>query len=214
MLLVEEITHRVVNEYTDAICALDRAAATTADSRSARAITAAQTRLRACAELHRALQAPVGDGSRDLGEHLTRLGARLASAELEPRGIRLTVVSEDVRLPADQCWQVGLIVAELVRNASRHGLGGRPGEIRLDLVERFGRVRCTVRDNGGLAPSEGVGRGRRLVEAMAEQLSGRVEWAFTPLGCCARLDFPAAWVEPAPPSGRPRPKDNLSSAPT
>jgi two-component sensor histidine kinase len=198
MLLVEEITHRVLNEYTEAICALDRAAAA-ADARSAGAITAAMARLQACAEAHRALQAPISAGPRNLADHLTRLCIRLAGAELEVRGVRLVVAADEVCLSAEQCWHVGLIVAELVRNAARHGLRGRAGEIRLDVHERFGRVRCTVRDTGQPGEVEGVGRGRRVVRAMAQRLGGSIEWAFTPTGCCARLEFPVEPLERASP---------------
>src|SRR5580658_3642123 len=95
MLLVEEITHRVLNEYTEAICALDRAAAA-ADPRSAGAIAEAMARLQACAEAHRALQAPISDGPRNLSDHLARLCIRLAGAELEVRGIRLVVAADEV----------------------------------------------------------------------------------------------------------------------
>ncbi len=192
LLFVREISRRVLGEYSEAISALDRAADSAADLESVGAIIAARNRLRACAEAHRALQAPAEAGPQDLGDHLGRLGARLTAAELEPRGIRLKVVSQRVRLSAEQCWHVGLIVAELVRNASRHGLAGRPGQIHLDIAERCGRVRCTVRDDGQLDFTQCLGRGRRLVQAMAARLGGRVRWAFTPLGCSARLEFPAA----------------------
>jgi two-component sensor histidine kinase len=196
MLLVEEITHRVLNEYTEAICALDRAAAA-ADPRSAGAITEAMIRLQACAEAHRALQAPISNDPRNLAEHLTRLCVRLAGAELEVRGIRMVVTADEVCLSAEQCWHVGLIIAELVRNAARHGLSGCAGEIRLDVLERFGRIRCTVRDTGRPGAVDAVGRGRRVVQAMAHRLGGSVEWAFTSTGCCARLEFPAGSLERA-----------------
>ena len=195
MVLVEEISHRVLNEYTEAICACEEAAATATDQGSVDAITRASNRLRALAEAHRALQAPIEEGPRALAPYLAKICVRLSNAELAIRGIRLTIGAEDIELSSTQCWHVGLIVAELVRNASRHGLGGRAGEIRIGVTERFGIVRCTVQNHGGTAPPNGAGRGCRLAGAIAARLGGNVDWTYSPAGCQATLEFGAA-VEP------------------
>jgi two-component sensor histidine kinase len=195
MILVEEISHLVLNEYTEAICALEEAAATATDRCTVDAIATASIRLRTLAEAHRAMQAPIEEGPKDLAPYLAKICVRLSDAELAIRGIRLTIAAEDIELSAAQCWHVGLIVAELVRNASRHGLGGRPGEIRIGVTERFGIVRCTVQDHGGKMPPIGIGRGCRLAEAIAARLGGSVDWRFSPAGCRATLEFGAA-IEP------------------
>ena len=66
--LVEEISHRVFNEYAEAIALLTLAASrnrTTADP----VLTQAADRLRAHAETHRALLGP-SDGPIDLGQYI------------------------------------------------------------------------------------------------------------------------------------------------
>ncbi len=192
LFMVEEITHRVLNEYTEAIASLTLAAASTPDIRSQGVLRSAAVRLRAQAEAHRALQAPVHDGPVDLADYLTRLCACLTDAQLAERGVRLTLSADEVWLDAGQCWRVGLIVAELIRNATRHGFSGGPGAIRVDVGVGLGRVACRVSDDGCASSPTGGGRGRRLVETLAADLGGWVDWDFSPAGCCARLAFPQA----------------------
>jgi two-component sensor histidine kinase len=192
LFLVEEITHRVLNEYTEAISCLALAAAQAPDSLSEAALTSAALRLRARAEAHRALQAPLTNGVTDLGDYIARLAACLNRAQLAAAGVRLTVSADEVWLGAEQCWRVGLIIAELIRNATRHGFRGGPGNICVEIAQASGRVSCEVCDDGRGTPVMGGGRGRRVVEALAADLAGSISWFHASGGCCARLEFPAA----------------------
>ena len=87
-------------------------------------------------------------------------------------------------------WRIALIVAELIRNAVRHGLAGRAGCVRVALTRTPGSVRCVVSDNGRASSDPRHGRGRRLIEMLAAELGGEVSWRFTPAGCIAELAFP------------------------
>jgi two-component sensor histidine kinase len=191
--LIDEISHRVVNEYTEAICALGLAAAAAPGLQARAALTFAAGRLRAQVEAHRALQAPFAAGPIDLADYLGDVCARLAKAPLADAGVRLSVDADEVWLDPARSWRVGLIVAELIRNAVRHGLAGGAGHVWVTLGEAAGRVSCEVRDDGHGRPAAG-GRGRRLVQALAADLGGSVDWAFTTTGCSVRLSFakPAA----------------------
>jgi two-component sensor histidine kinase len=197
--LIDEISHRVVNEYTEAICALGQAASAARDTRAQLALTSAAMRLRAQVEAHRALQAPLVDGPMDLADHVGELCACLARAPLAENGMRLAVSADEVWLDAGRCWRVGLIIAELVRNAARHGLSGGAGAVWVVVEDAGDCVRCSVCDDGGGAPGVHIGRGRRLVQALAAELGGSVNWSFGSGGCCAVLEFTRA--EPGPASG-------------
>jgi two-component sensor histidine kinase len=187
--LIDEISHRVVNEYTEAICALSQAAQAAHDIQAQLALTSAATRLRAQVEAHRALQAPVVDGPMDLANYIGQLCACLARALLAENGMLLRLTADEVWLDADRCWRVGLIVAELVRNAARHGLSGGAGAIWVMVEDVPEHVRCSVCDNGGGSPDARAGRGWRLVQALAAELRGSVAWRFAPNGCRAVLEF-------------------------
>lgn len=188
LILVEEFTHRVLNEYAEAIAVLRLAAAAAPDARSEVTLKAAALRLKAHAEAHRALQAPTHDGPTDLASYIAELGASLTKARLADRGVWLTVSGEEIWLDGDRCWRVGLIVAELIRNATKHGFSGGTGSIRIEVAEAAGRILCEVCDDGNGRPAT-AGRGRRLVQSLARQLGGSVKWRFTPKGCCVRLEF-------------------------
>jgi two-component sensor histidine kinase len=187
--LVEEISHRVVNEYGEAIAMLSLAASR-GEATAAPTLALAAERLRAMAEAHRSLLVPVVEDVIDLGRHVGTLCSSLSRATLGERGIRLTVTTDEIPLDAARCWRVGLIVSELVRNAVRHGLRGRQGSIHVALNQNGGRVWCAVCDDGCAASDPPEGRGRRLIRALTTELGGSVEWKFTQLGSIAGVQFP------------------------
>jgi two-component sensor histidine kinase len=187
--LVEEITHRVVNEYTEAICFL-ALTAVSADSQTRAALSMVADRLRAQVEAHRALQAPFTDGFMDLADYVEQICVRLSKSPLAQNGVRLTVRTEEIWLDAARCWRVGLIVAELIRNAARHGLRGGPGSILVEISETSGWISCLVSDNGHGASGWPSGRGGQLVQALAGELGGSIDWRFGRHGCRACVEFP------------------------
>ena len=98
--------------------------------------------------------------------------------------------SVDRLLPAGDCWKIGLVVAELIRNASRHGLRDQPGQILVQITPAAGELLCLVRDNGSPPRDPSSGRGQRVVREIVADLGGRVEWSFSSDGCVALARFP------------------------
>jgi two-component sensor histidine kinase len=190
LYLVEEITHRVLNEYTETIGWLSLAAASAPDQVCRATLESAARRLQIRAEAHRALQAPLDDQRRNLSDHVAVLCARLAGAQLAEHPAQVTVSAEEVWLDARNSWRVGLIIAELVRNAMKHGRRGPGCAIRVEVGEASGgRIWCCVADNGTGGSIPSTGRGRALVQTLAADLGGLVDWRFTPGGCVACLEF-------------------------
>jgi len=189
LLLVEEINHRVVNEFAEAISSLSLAARS-AGPQGEPSIIKAAARLRSYAEAHRALMPPATAGAVNLGDYVGTLCASLAAAYLADHRVRLSLTADDVWLDADASWRIGLILTELIRNAWRHGLAGRPGTIAVQVSDRPATVCCLVADTGRGNPEAVAGRGRRLIEAIAAELGGVVEWRFSPDGSIARLEAP------------------------
>jgi two-component sensor histidine kinase len=71
------------------------------------------------------------------------------------------------------------------------------------ISEHAEHIACSVLDTGRRPPEMRPGRGQRLVQALAAELGGFIEWRFVPAGCRARLQFPttraadalaAAWM--------------------
>jgi two-component sensor histidine kinase len=190
LLLVKEISHRVINEYSQAIAGIRLAARDTTSGEAQAALATAATRLLSFVEAHRALQAPVLSGNVDLADFLGRLCATMSVARLQERGIRLTLSTASVLLAAERCWRVALIVSELITNSMRHGLKGGPGNIRVE-VEAMGLTTiCRVIDDGcGKGPIR-PGRGFDVVTGLANEIGGNVGWCFGPHCTTAELRLP------------------------
>jgi len=187
--LVEEINHRVVNEYSEAIAMLSIAAAQMSSGDARAALRDTADRLRDHADTHRSLMAPMVMGRTNLADHITKICRSYVRSTLADRGVQLTLKVEDVMMPAETCWRIGLVVAELVRNAARHGLKGKDGLIVVDIAHRAGHVTCIVSDNGS-AGGGSPGRGQRLTRSLIAELGGDIQWFFEPDGTFAFFRLP------------------------
>ena len=190
MLLVEEITHRVANEYAIAIASIGMETARIVDPDARAALRRVAAKLGAFAEAHRALQSPGCNGEMNLGDHLDRLCAAISDAALRERGVKLILLEDEIVLAPERCWRVGLIVAELITNAVRHGFGCNGGMIVVEVRRVGAEVLCQVADNGGSLPDPPPSRGRHVVEGLAGELGGDIRWRFGPNGVTAMLSFP------------------------
>lgn len=190
LILVEEISHRVFNEYAQAIAEI-RVAARASESIEARtALAKTAARLCSYAEAHRALQAPVIGEPVGLAGYLGALCSALTAASLGHSGVRLTLTADRVILPAQRCWRVALIVSELITNALRHGLRGEPGSIAVSIEVDGNAVACRVTDDGNGASQKRQGRGTLVLMTLARELGGVISWNFSPVGTTAELVFP------------------------
>jgi two-component sensor histidine kinase len=191
LLMIEELSHRALNDYTCTISMLRLAADKTGDSSARAALNDAAQSIHERAQTFRALQAPArGQGPLDLADYLENVCKVLSTSCLASAGIRLTLIRGNVSLPADQCWRLGLAVTELIMNAARHGLRWGTGEICVGMLVGDIEVCCTVTDNGRTRALPGVGRGHRIISALVAGIGGRADWSFGPSGVCATLQIP------------------------
>jgi two-component sensor histidine kinase len=192
LMLVGEISHRVLNEYTAAIATLAIARARTADLTARNALAAAERRLLAQAAVHRALRPPPAGQPCNLGDYLIEVCSALSCASLQDRGVRLTLAPENIALAPDRCWRVALIVAELVNNAVRHAFSGQSGWVLVEVQVDGPTICCCVSDNGRSSSGEPLpGLGRSIVKSLAEALGGVIAWRFDPTGTQVILEIPA-----------------------
>jgi two-component sensor histidine kinase len=189
--LVEEINHRVVNEYSEAIASLHLAASRSKDDSIKRELHRVTERLHDHAQAHRALMPPRSDLGENLADYVGRICNSFARATLAERGLMLVLDAEDITLSADRCWRIGLIVAELVRNAARHARFNSAGRISVRIAECGSEVTCMVRDTGAPKASAVPGRGQHLIRSLVGDLAGEVHWSFTSEGCAAFVRIPA-----------------------
>jgi two-component sensor histidine kinase len=190
-VLLHELNHRINNEFAAAISSVSVAAARSSDQAVKAALSDVGELLHHYAEVHRALQTPDYDTQVDAAAYLHQLCLSIGRAKLDDRKIKLVLSVQSLRLPAERCWRLGMILYELITNAARHAFeGGDGGEIRV-AVRRGGEfVKCGVQDNGSAAPSIRPGRGLQIVDALSKALGGRFKQTFGAQGSKSLLVFP------------------------
>lgn len=190
MILVEEISHRVINEFTQAVATIALAAAEASDPAARQVLVQTAAQLRAHAEAHRVLRAPMFGQRYDVGEYLSGVCSSIIKASLADTQIELTLVVGDIDLTAERCWRLGLVVSELITNAARHGLRWKRGEIVVEVVDANEVLRCHISDNGRSKPNPSPGRGLALVSVLVADLGGTVQWSFGEAGTTAEVVIP------------------------
>ena len=189
-LLLAELTHRINNEFTSAVCIISRAAARSGNDDVKTVLTAVSERLMGYAMVHRALQMPAEGVEIDASGFMRELCEAIGKSKLAELGIEMIFVDRPLRMDARRCWRLGLIVCELVTNAARHAFDGAAGVIRVELGLRGPLVECTVSDSGRAAVPFRAGRGSSIIEALAETLDGDITRMMGDHGSAVRLSFP------------------------
>ncbi|HSV22751.1 MAG TPA: sensor histidine kinase [Xanthobacteraceae bacterium] len=188
-ILLHELNHRVNNEFATAISIVSRAAASSNDKAKG-ALSRVADLLHRFADVHRALQMPEYDTPVDAAAYLRQLCRSISRSQLDSRQIELVLAAQPLRLSADRCWRLGMIVFELINNAARHAFPGREGEIRVELLRVGAFAKCSVTDNGSAAPTVRPGRGLKIIDELSKSLGGRCIQKFEPRGSWSILAFP------------------------
>jgi two-component sensor histidine kinase len=189
-LLLDELNHRINNEFTSAIAIVFRAATRSADDEVKRALSGVAQLLHHFAQVHQALQPPDQEILVNAEGYLSKLCRSISRSKLDHMNIGLVLAAPPLLLESSRCWRLGMIVSELVTNAARHAFSGRPGKIRVELLRAGGFVKCTVSDNGSAPARFRPRRGLRIIEELTKALDGYFELTFGSAGTTSILSFP------------------------
>ena len=159
-LLLEECSHRVLNEIASAIAAVRLARSAKGPDARERLLSGAIDRLEGFARSHRLLSGPtppLADVSRGVDE----LVRALAASRPETRLATLRLSLPEIWIDGATARRTMLVAAELVWNAMRHALSGRSGMLDVAVSVERGDVVLRVADDGpGLGVvSDGCGTG-------------------------------------------------------
>jgi two-component sensor histidine kinase len=189
-LILREMSHRLFNEFTSAICAVSVVAAESDNEEIKDVLSAVSARLNSYARVKRALDIPSSDSIVDASGYLRQLFEEISRAKLSHCGIDLVFVDHRIELDTERCWLLGRVVSELITNAARHGLKARGGRIRIELRRVQALVECSVIDNGAPPAEMRAGRGLEIIRALVGELEGRFDQHFSSQGSVSILTFP------------------------
>ncbi len=195
-VLLHELDHRIVNEFASVISAVSLAARGTSSDEAKGALSAVAKLLHHYADVHRALQMPTQGTLVDAAAYLRELCLSISRSKLESGEIRLVLAAQPLQLESDRCWRLGMIVHELISNASRHAFACGKGSIRIELARAGAFVECRVLDDGSAAANVQQGRGLKIVDELTTGLGGRFEHSFGSRGSMFVIAFPysRAWI--------------------
>lgn len=173
--LLREVNHRVQNSLT-LVASFLRMQGRGAPDEVREHLEEAQNRLNAVSLVHRRLYQDESAEIVDLSIYLADLLKDLRSS-LDP-GWKPLLKSRlaPVQISTDRAVSIGLLVNEIVTNAAKYAYDGAPGPIMVTLKQQRGNMRLEVADCGrGMDGSiKGSGFGRRMIEALVDQLGGEI----------------------------------------
>jgi two-component sensor histidine kinase len=192
-VLLRELQHRVKNNFQVIIGMLGLQRSRASSSETKDRLTSVMERIFAIALAHDQLSMREGGSTVDFRDYLRALCANIDPAR---PGLTILVEAENAMIPLDRAVPAGLVVNELVTNAVKYAFGDGGGTIRVVFQTRaeIGEGCIAVEDDGkGIGqPKPGGGHGRSLIESLADQLGGRVEYLPGDVGTRAILCFPIA----------------------
>jgi two-component sensor histidine kinase len=150
-----------------------------------------EDRIMAVSELLRTISITSTGMDAAVDVYLGRLSHALSRAILGPANIGCETYSDEGRLPIHILERLGLILVELILNASKYAFADRSdGVVRLEMTRSGHYWRCTVSDNGTGMEGAGRGTGLTIVDALVRSLNGRLIIRSTPSGTCAHVLLP------------------------
>lgn len=189
-LLMREITHRVINEFSAAVLVVSLAASRSGDREVQSVLGNVQQNLEHCARVHGALQMPDLGTSIDVADYLRRLCHAVSRSKLDSQNIKVVIAAQPMVLASERCWMLGMIVNELITNAARHAFKGQSGTICVGLIENEGVALCIVTDNGRNSGEARPHGGLKIVSSLAESLNGNFSQKFRAHGSASIVTFP------------------------
>ncbi len=195
-LMLREMNHRVGNSLQIIVSMLHVQAAAAANPDVREALDAARGRVSAVAQVHRRLYTSEQITSVAVDQYLTALVDDLQiSARHGEDGIALSVTADPINIDPDRAVAVGVIVTELVINASKYAYPQGGGPVRIALLNGDDAIHLSVEDDGIGLPEDldanTGGLGNRIVRAMAAKLGADLTFAPRHPGTRVSLSFPA-----------------------
>jgi two-component sensor histidine kinase/CHASE3 domain sensor protein len=186
--LLQDASHRIGNSLATVSSLLGLQLLRSQSEEVKAALESARSRVHAIASAHRRLRLGGDLETTSADEFLGAVLDDIAITATESNPVRLSGEFDPITVNARDATTVGILVAELVTNALKHGFpDGRAGTVRVSLKRNpDGLVVLKVVDDGvglaeGLQPGEG-GLGSVIVGQLATQFGGQPHYEAGPAG--------------------------------
>ena len=192
-LLMHELNHRIRNNLAMVASVLELQMRAQREPLAKQALATAVARIHVIANAHDHLMPRDGHSAIDMNEYLTKCCRHLGDALRDVRPIAINVSAAQIYLRSDKAVAIGLIVNELVTNAFKYAFpDDRSGVVSVTLHRgRPGEMELKVEDNGKGCPEDAPkGLGSRIVQLLAEQLTGILKREDAHPGCRVLLTIP------------------------
>ncbi len=199
-LLLREMNHRVGNSLQIIVSLLHVQAGATENVEVQEALNAARGRVAAVAQVHRRLYTSDQVTTVAADQYLSALLDDLqVSAKHAEFGVTLSIEADPIEIDPDRAVAIGVIVTELVINASKYAYPGGSGPVRVELRCAGDQILLAVEDDGaGISPdlaAQSNGLGNRIVRAMSNKLGA--DLTFEPRTRGARVSLRFTRAQPA-----------------
>lgn len=190
-LLMREVDHRVQNSLQLVASFLALQARDAGPGVVADQLQEARSRLAAVALVHRRLYRDDQIAAIDLARYLGELIDDLKTSLGQEWGDAMSVDLAPVLIPTGRAVNIGLVLAELVINATKYAYpAGEAGPIDIVLEQHRNRIRLVVADHGTGKKTGNSGFGSRMMSAVVQQIDGTMDYADNGPGVRAVLTAP------------------------
>lgn len=189
--LLREVNHRVQNSLS-LVSAFLRMQGRDALPEVKQQLDEADHRLKAVSLVHKRLYQADSTEIVDLSLYLAELCEELKAALSGNWANNISTRLAPVLIETDRAVSIGLILNELVINATKYAYQGEPGPISIGLEQHRDSFRLTVSDKGigAAGVTKGTGFGSRMLASLVDGLKGSVDYADNSPGLRATVTAP------------------------
>lgn len=183
-LLLKEIHHRVKNNFQTISSLLQLQSKGVVDEMAIQNIEEGQSRIKAMALIHQKLYQE-NDLSAIAMQDYTEQLVRQIAVSYKLYDIDIRINAHDISLDIDTAIPLGLILNELITNSCKYAFhGNNKGKLEITLLQSStGYYELIHKDSGpglpeGIDPNKLNSMGLRLINRLAQQLQGKVEYSY------------------------------------
>ena len=194
-VLLSEVNHRVANSLALVSSLVNLQSKALNDPAAKEALAVTTERILAISLVHKRLYSSTDVRQVALDEYLTTLLDHLRTSLLgQGHGVTLSFKIEPVVLETDSSINLGVVLTELVTNASKYAYPDGAGEIRVRLTKLPDEQAELVVEDDGIGrtegvPAKGTGVGTKIVNAMSASLGAQIDYRNRHPGTAAHLVF-------------------------